>query len=774
MMKKNAPGAWLALAGVALSLLFHVQNAGAMSQAPAGIVLDPQNRPIAGARVEVLGPSEDTARETVTDHRGRFVLPAGESGPWRLRVTARGFDPFEGEVAAGDGGSRLRVHLALGVVEQQVLVSATLPDLASELTIDSASLERRAPSDLAAGIRREAGIGAVRRASINLEPTIRGLQEAQVAMFVDGTRTFAAGPARMDSDVSHVNPHAVGKIRVVKGPYALAWGAGALSALDIEMRRPSFTSGGFQWNGIVSGIYHGNTEVSDSFVGVWGGGERFRFAVNGGRREGGDYESGDGSEVPGDFESFEGRWSLGWKINDAALLEYSGGYQAQDDIDYPGRLLDATYFNAHSHSLEIRWAFEGGGPTEVYGQIYNNSKDHRMNNDEKPTAQPAPGRIPPFALRVDLPTESDTTGGRFYLAWDHGAWDWQVGTDYFLSEQTARRQIFRRQDDRLLFDDIVWPDAEIEDLGFYGRGLYRSEGWQLGAAVRLDRVETTAGETSEFFRLNTVGDLDQDESNFSAAVNLQVRPRENWLLTAGVGRAVRTATALERYSDRFPSTKFQIAAEFMGNPALDPEESLELDLGSTWTLGGLRIGIDVFYRVIDDYITVAPDPSLPKRLPLSPPVVFRYVNGDEATFLGGELELGLQLSSGWDWWLAADYVRAEDETFDEPVLGIKPLTGRVGLRWRGLGNRLALSGEALFVAEQDRVATTRFEQETPSYEVFDLRGEIRVTERVLLRAGVENLTDEAYADHLNSPNPFSRQRILEPGRSAYAGVQLQF
>ncbi len=735
-MMRLCVGMWLvACCGLVFPLSADSQAPGSASGGPGGVVLDPQNRPVAGALVYVFGLEDDFEEEIVTQRRGTFTLPPSESGLWRLRVLAAGFETFEAEVRLPQDGARLQIHLILAAIEQQVVVSASLPGLGTELAISGVALEERAASDLAAGLRREAGLGAVRRGSANLEPTIRGLRETQVAMFVDGTRTFAAGPARMDSGISHVNLHGVGQIRVVKGPYALAWGSGALSALDVEMRRPSFTVGGFEWNGIVSGSFHGGREVSDIFAGAWGGGERLRFSINAGRREGNDYESGDGAEIPGDFESFEGRWSLGWKISDEAFLEYSGGYQAQDDLDYPGRLLDATYFNTHSHALELRWAPAEGGLSEVYGQVYRNSKDHRMNNDGKPTARPAAGRVPPFAIRVDLPTESDTTGGRFYVSWERGAWDWQAGTDYYLSEQTARRQIFRRLDSRLLFDDIVWPDAEIEDLGFYGRGLYRRENWQVGGALRLDRVDATGGQTSVFFEENTTGNLDQTETSFSAAVNLQIRPRESWLVTIGLGRAVRTATALERYSDRFPSTKFQIAAEFMGNPELDPEESLELDLSSVWSTGGLRLGLDVFYRVIEDYITVAPDPTLPRRLPLSPPVVFRYVNGDEATFLGGELELGYQVSEAWAGWLAVDYIRAQDETFNEPVLGIEPLTGRIGLRFRAPGNRLSLTGEALLVAEQNRVATARFEQETPSYEVFDLRGEFQLTEQILLRAG---------------------------------------
>ena len=50
---------------------------------------------------------------------------------------------------------------------------------------------------------------------------MRGLYAEQIGVFVDGTRTFAAGPARMDSGLSHVSPHALQALRVVRGRYAL-------------------------------------------------------------------------------------------------------------------------------------------------------------------------------------------------------------------------------------------------------------------------------------------------------------------------------------------------------------------------------------------------------------------------------------------------------------------------------------------------------------------------------------------------------------------------
>ncbi len=254
---------------------------------------------------------------------------------------------------------------------------------------------------------------------------------------------------------------------------------------------------------------------------------------------------------------------------------------------------------------------------------------------------------------------------------------------------------------------------------------------------------------------------------------------DHWSLSLGAGRAVRTATVLERYSDRFPATRFQIAAEFMGDPELDPEASFELDAGvrGTWvgvSGGDLLVEVEAFYREIDDYITVAPDPTLPKRLPLSPPVVFRYVNGTRATFWGGELLLRQRLGDRVSWRASLSWVRGEDEAFGEPVLGLPPLHGELGVRLHALENRLWLDVSGRFADRQDRVATSRFEQETPGWAAYDLSVGLELAGGWTLTAAALNLSDKAYAEHLNSPNPFTRERILERGRDLRAGATFAF
>jgi len=278
---------------------------------------------------------------------------------------------------------------------------------------------------------------------------------------------------------------------------------------------------------------------------------------------------------------------------------------------------------------------------------------------------------------------------------------------------------------------------------------------------------------SEFFAANTEGELDKNETNVSAAVNASYRVADTWILSAGLGRAVRTANTLERYSDRFPAVKFQNAAEFMGNPELAPERSLEWNVGTSFVAYRASFGFDAFGRSLDDYITVVPDPDLPKRLPLSPPVVFRYING-EAQFYGYEAYGSSPLGGHFDVRGSLSYVWAEDRTFDEPAFGIPPLkfiaAGKVrsedGGRWVEL--------ELTAASEQTRVAERRFEQPTEGWQRFDLRAGFALASGLGARLGLLNLTNEQYATHLNSLNPFTMERIAEAGRTFYVGVEYGF
>jgi len=73
-----------------------------------------------------------------------------------------------------------------------------------------------------------------------------------------------------------------------------------------------------------------------------------------------------------------------------------------------------------------------------------------------------------------------------------------------------------------------------------------------------------------------------------------------------------------------------------------------------------------------------------------------------------------------------------------------------------------------------RVAQIRFEQPTEGWTRVDLLAGLVVAEDFTIKLGLENLTDEFYATHVNSLNPFTRERIAEIGRSFYVGAEYRF
>lgn len=222
----------------------------------------------------------------------------------------------------------------------------------------------------------------------------------------------------------------------------------------------------------------------------------------------------------------------------------------------------------------------------------------------------------------------------------------------------------------------------------------------------------------------------------------------NWDFSVGVGSAVRTVDASQRFSDHLPTTKAQTSAEFMGNPSLEPERSTQADirLAGSWSRASAQR--NDFGRWVGNYITqTLTDEAKHLPLPVFPPEVYAYVKG-EAT---------------------------------EPAFGISPLTGSAGLRYEDRDGRNCVEGKTTIVAEQVRIAASRGESPTDGHTVLDLRAGIAPIRGVSLRFGVENVLDESYVNHLNSRNVYimedmmlSPKPIPEPGRVLFIDASDSF
>ena len=757
------------LIGIPVLGLFGTGGASALeAQEVIGSVLSSEDgSPVRGAVVRAAGADV----WATTDVSGTFSLTL-HPGAHAVEASALGYRTIALQVMV-EGGRSTTLDFSLNrrpLALEGITVSVLRPDLMPRATLEERRVEEANPKDAGELLRALEGVEAVRRGPVGLDPVVRGLRETEVGTYLDGARMFPAGPARMDSPLTHLDPSAVRSIEIVKGPYALTWGAGNLSAIRVETQplpqaetdlRGSFAAG-----------FDSNLGATETTAKLYGKGAGVSYFVHGAFREGNDYESGGGELVPGDFRSWEARGKVGFDVGDRGRALLSAGYQEQGPIDYPGRLLTADFFE----STNLLATFDWSGDGRVRGlnvEAYHNKVDHGMDNTGKPTRMAMPNRMPTFALDVSVDSYMRVSGGRIALDLHlDDRWSAEIGGDVYLSNRNADRRIGNLETGMTMFEDMMWPDADIDDAGAFGQLSFRRGGLRAAGTVRGDFVRASAPTASEFFLTHVGTDLDAVENNLSGAFTMSYDVDSNWTVTGGLGSVVRTADATERYSDRIPASKAQMTAEFVGNPNLDPERSLQGDVWIDGRFERFSVHVGAFGRKMYDYITLEAT-ALPKRLPLSPNTVYQYVNG-RATFRGIDMAFTAALSDVLTWDGGFSYLHGRDDSVGEPAIGVSPLRTTLGLRYEDQAGRFYVEGTAHLVAEQDQVASSRGEIPTASYQTGDLRAGFGMTNGVTVRGGILNIWDEDYSDHLNAKNPFTGIPVAEPGRVLFVDIAWSF
>ena len=760
----------------------------------AGAAVDAETgRPLPGVNVLVEGAD----RGAGAGPRGRFRLGPLDPGSYTLEARFVGYAPLsrEVEVPAGDTAS---VRFALtprtvGLEAVEVTARRETPGASEQL--QKAAIQEANPRDGGELIRKMPGASAVRRGPVGLDPVVRGLRAGQVGVYVDGMRTMPAGPARMDSPLSHTGPSTMQSIEVAKGPYALTWGGSQLSAIRVETNDLFSVPRGERLNGQVKTGYDTNLNSYDLTGTADGRAGAFAYRLDAAYRRGDAYESGGGRRVPAHFLNREARAKMGYELGENQHLTAGGGYQRQDDVAYPGRLLDAQFFKSGRGRLGYEYTPGSAGLVRsVTAKAYGYQTLHTMNNEGKPTYQagtfPDGSRRPP--LRIAVNAAITTVGGRaateLALSPDLRL---KLGADAYRAYRDAERpfQVVTKEGDLktpgFYKSDQIWPGVTIADAGAFAQVTRLFGAVEATGTVRADAVWAGADEaqvTDTYLDIAEPGDgsldteqLDQQDLDVSGAVRLGAPLSEAWTLTAGGGTAVRTAGALERYADRFPSNKAQTSSEFIGDPTLDPERSWQADLELKARYDRAAVKVSGFARHLSDYITLEPAPDVEPMLPL--PIFaegpFRYTNGT-ATFYGGEASASWAALPSLTASASASYLWGRNLETNQPALGVAPLRGNLGLRWEPPEGRFYVEGTLEATAEQDRAAEVLGETPTGGSVTLDLKGGLDVGYGVSIEGGVTNLTDTDYVNHLNAKNPYAQTPIPEPGRVFFLGAAYSF
>ncbi|MCA1585986.1 MAG: TonB-dependent receptor [Acidobacteria bacterium] len=192
-----------------------------------------------------------------------------------------------------------------------------------------------------------------------------------------------------------------------------------------------------------------------------------------------------------------------------------------------------------------------------------------------------------------------------------------------------------------------------------------------------------------------------------------------------------------------------------GNPDLEPETSLQVDLGTRYTFARTQVGLFFYRYQINDLI---------ERFQTETDFFF-FRNRGRARIQGFEVEARSDFGDGYSVQMTANIVRGTALDEDADLDDIAPDTVSVSGR-RAFGAGVYVQTRLAVSADDNRPGPS--EVASPGAMLLDIGGGWRVMPQLEIRAMVRNLlNDEYYA----SPDP---RWVWAPGRSASLTAAVEF
>ena len=662
--------------------------------------------------------------------------------------------------------------------------------------IDSTTLQRRLSNTPVDAFRDLPGLDVTGVGTNQTRPTIRGLGGQRILLLEDGLRL---NNSRRQQDFGELPVVAglsgIDRVEVVRGPASVLYGTDAIGGV-VNIITAGLPSGSDAVHGWAGFRYSSVDQQQMPSAGLEGKAGSFAFRASGAYRETRSYEAPSGrfgdidlaNEVKvndtgvRDYSyNASASWSLGRSQSVVARAErYTArdagfGYVANDDLgatDAP--TIQITYPDQDVRRYSLGWRASSLGTAvadrvEVTTYLQDNSRHLDLDV------------FIPFGRGLP-PTAGVTSQQRNWT--DMRTLGFRAEATKLLGSRvlmTYGADAFRDRSDNsdsslTIVTGFGPPQTEASTRPQVPNASFRSAGLFAQSDVRLlDRVSVIVGgrlqdvvaKTRSTPQISDPAFESKDRTAVGTA-NLLVRAAPGLNLIASVGRGFRSPNLVERFFDGPTPEGSGYQAR---NLDLDPETSVNVDLGARWRRGVMFAEGFVFQNNVHDGISIAATGDTINRLP-----VFQNVNVDRLRFRGLELTAGARTFNVFD--LSASFSRIQSKNVTDPNSPVGDTYSRkfvFGAAWRPVGDRVSLGYTLRHNGEQKDVVagTSPVGDVLPAFTVHDLRATAalfdRGRNRTSLVVGVSNLTNELYSEFANAS--FFRP---EPRRSVSTAIVIGF
>jgi len=723
-----------------LLLYISILTSGYSQNKLSGIITDDQNQPIFGVQVY----SEDLQKGTTSDENGFYEMRNIPNGDHTVIFSYIGFQTIQKKLTFFNKDKVLNIQLFESVFHMdEVIVSTPFNKLQSENVMKVehktlASLEKKGGTTLIEGIASLAGVTNMSTGTGIGKPVIRGLSGNRVLTYTQGVKL-----ENYQNGEKHglgVNESGIEGVEVIKGPASLLYGSDALGGvlylIPEKFARNNTTKSD------ASLKYFTNTLGFNTSIGAKTSGDHFKFLIRGAYDSHSDYKTGNNERVTNSrYHEGDLKAAAGYSAdNFTSELRYNYN---QSQIGIPKeigkqetskKMRDLFQdLNYHIISLKNDFTLRSSTVKTNLGYIRNNRKLVVKNNEV-----------------IDMRLNTFNYDLKWFLP-EFGKFETVIGAQGMV------------QSNMNFGDQVFLPDAHINDIGVYGNLNYSWNTSTLQAGLRFDNRKINTEAFGDPDQGHYIKDIDRSLNSFSGSLGYKTNISQALIARFNLASGFRAPNLSELSSNGIHEGRWEI-----GNPDLNNEQNMQLDLSLEYKAKHFEFYVNSFYNNIYNYIYIAPTGEDVDDFD-----VFTYVQND-AYLYGGEVGIHLH-PHPLDW--------LHYESSYEMVIGKQRSDGylpRIPANkfdntfraefdmddWLDFGY-IYLNLESTF--KQDKVSA--FEDPSDGYNLlnFGLGGNVEFNKvNTNINFTVKNILNKEYISHLSVLN---EEGIANPGINFVLGVK---
>lgn len=755
---------------------------GLHAAALKGTVLNPENLPIPDAEIRVL----NTLYSDITDSCGNFNIEDIPPGTYDIVFQ---HISYQSRVLSGirlisgpdiDLGT---IRMKFGIFDSQnVIVTATRTehqpfDLAQSVSvIPSSKIIERSAKSAAEALREEPAVFVQKTNHGGGSAILRGMSSSQILLMVDGIRLnnsiYRLGNHQYLTTVDY---NMLDQIEILRGPGSLQYGSDALGGtINLKTHTPSLSANAPFFKFGAFGRYATADQERTLRPELSYHGNRLAVKIGWTIKKLDDLRRGSRSfhkeierskdlvQSPSGFSASDLDFKLQYALSKNRRLIWAYQKSVQERV---------PRYDKYENDGYHQWLYEPQDRDLVYltyreHHIHHFLSTFKLNlsyqlQSEGRIIQPDPDatitREKDDVGTIGLSTQFDTPLSRQLITYGFEVYRDQVNSrrrlENPISENINEAPRGRYPDDARYMQSGIFVQDEI----------FMSRNWRITPGMRFSYHTTRFDLKGDTLTNPPVERVDLDFSSLTGSIGVlyRISDQMNISLMYSQGFRAPNLSDLSKLGES-KSNVYEIP-----NPDLKPEKSHNIDLGIKIRTDDNEAAMTLYYARLTDLLASADD---------------RY-NGRESLVINGQtykikskqnigkgFVIGLEhyFRSRLSKWVSLrgqlTYTYGQNTSLNEPIGGIPPLFGLIGLKY--IHPRFNLDYYLRFATRQRRLSDDDKDDKripeggTPGWYTLNFRTKVSLFQRLNLYLALENILDMNYREHGSGINAPGRNFII--------------